>query len=169
MDHTDNGDAAVESEEDSEEYGAEEEGEILQPAPLSDAEVSEAVRAARGVAGRLGIRTLYREQERSIEASLAGHDVLVVMPTGFGKSVCYQIPSMILPKPVVLVSPLLALIRDQHEKLLARRIPVERIDGTIRGTARKTALKRVAEGGSLLVMTTPETLGTAEMGDALGK
>jgi len=171
MDQRDNGDGAVASEEDflEEEEGAEEEGESLQPVPLSDAEVSESVRAARAVAGRLGIRALYPEQERCIEASLSGHDVLVVLPTGFGKSVCYQIPSMILPKPVVLVSPLLALIRDQHEKLLARRIPVERIDGTIRGTARKTALKRVAEGGSLLVMTTPETLGTAEMGEALGK
>ena len=39
---------------------------------------------------------------------------LVVLPTGFGKSACYQIPSMILPKPVVLISPLLALLRDQH-------------------------------------------------------
>jgi ATP-dependent DNA helicase RecQ len=166
------GETAVENDEELEDYGPEEdgdEGEILTPAPRSDAEVSEAVRAARAVAGRLGIRQLYPEQERAIEASLSASDVLVVLPTGFGKSVCYQIPSMILPKPVVLVSPLLALIRDQHEKLLSRKIPVERIDGTIRGNARKAALKRIAEGGSLLVMTTPETLGNAEMGAALSK
>jgi superfamily II DNA helicase RecQ len=50
--------------------------------------VSESVRAARGVAGRLGIRSLYREQERAIEASLSGQDVLVVLPTGFGKYLC---------------------------------------------------------------------------------
>src|SRR6185503_6093641 len=100
---------------------------------------------------------------------MASRDVLVVLPTGFGKSACYQVPSMLLKKPVVLVSPLLALLRDQHEKLLTRQIPVERIDGTIRGKARKAALERVANGGSLLVMTTPETLAGEELGGALSK
>ena len=118
-------------------------------------------------AERLGIRQLYPEQERAVTASLAGHDVLVVQPTGFGKSACYQVPSMVLPRPVVLVSPLLALIRDQHEKLLSRNIPVERVDGTIRGPARRAALQHIAAGGPLLVMTTPETLAGDELGDAL--
>ncbi len=125
------------------------------------------LRSSRLAAQRLGIRQLYAEQERAVTASFAGHDVLVVLPTGFGKSVCYQVPSMVLPKPVVLVSPLLALIRDQHEKLLARRIPVARIDGTVRGVARREELKRIAAGGSMLVMTTPESLAGAELGEAL--
>ncbi|HVO25931.1 MAG TPA: RecQ family ATP-dependent DNA helicase [Candidatus Margulisiibacteriota bacterium] len=137
-------------------------GEALPPE--SALEVPDSTRAA---AERLGIRQLYVEQARSVAASLAGRDVLVVQPTGFGKSACYQVPSMVLPRPVVLVSPLLALIRDQHEKLLARHIPVERIDGTIRGVARREALQRVAAGGSLLVMTTPETLAGNELGEAL--
>jgi len=120
------------------------------------------------VAGqRLGFKSLYAEQDRAVRASLAKHDVLVVLPTGFGKSACYQVPSMVLPKPVVLVSPLLALLRDQHEKLMKRNIPVERIDGTIRGVARREALQRIAAGGSLLVMTTPETLAGEELGEVL--
>ena len=123
--------------------------------------------SCRPAAARLGIRQLYPEQERTVAASLAGHDVLVVLPTGFGKSACYQVPSMVLPRPVVLVSPLLALIRDQHEKLLARNVPVERLDGTIRGPARRAALQRITAGGSLLVMTTPETLAGNELGEAL--
>jgi ATP-dependent DNA helicase RecQ len=90
-----------------------------------------------------------------------------VLPTGFGKSACYQVASMLLPKPVVLVSPLLALLRDQHEKLLRRGIPCVRLDGTVRGPARRAALARVAEGGSLLVMTTPETLAGEEAAQAL--
>ncbi|HVM97467.1 MAG TPA: RecQ family ATP-dependent DNA helicase [Candidatus Acidoferrales bacterium] len=122
---------------------------------------------AHMAARRLGIDRLYPEQERTIVAALNGRDVLVVQPTGFGKSACYQIPSMMLPRPVVLVSPLLALLRDQHEKLLKRNIPVERIDGTIRGVARREALQRVAAGGSLLVMTTPETLANEELGAVL--
>jgi ATP-dependent DNA helicase RecQ len=128
---------------------------------------SDSPRPVRVAAERLGIRQLYPEQERAVTASLAGHDVLVVQPTGFGKSACYQVPSMVLPRPVVLVSPLLALIRDQYEKLLAFKIPVERVDGTIRGPARRAALQHIAEGGPLLVMTTPETLAGDELGDVL--
>ncbi len=160
--------------EDAHENG--EDDEVLPPAelfsePAREEELSpeEVVRRAqvREAARRLGIQQLYPEQERAIAAAMQGQDVLVVLPTGFGKSACYQIPSMILPKPVVLVSPLLALLRDQHEKLLARHIPVERIDGTVRGRARKEALDRIAAGGSLLVMTTPETLGSEELGEVL--
>jgi ATP-dependent DNA helicase RecQ len=118
-------------------------------------------------ARRLGIQQLYGEQERVIRAALAGREVLVVLPTGFGKSACYQIPSMVLPKPVVLISPLLALLRDQHEKLSKRSIPCVRLDGTVRGKGRREALERIAAGGSLLVMTTPETLGSVEGAEAL--
>ncbi len=121
----------------------------------------------KAAALRLGIEQLYPEQERAVMASLAGRDALVVQPTGFGKSACYQVPSMVLARPVILVSPLLALLRDQHEKLLTRGIPVERLDGTVRGVARREALQRIAAGGSMLVMTTPETLAGAELEAAL--
>jgi ATP-dependent DNA helicase RecQ len=102
-----------------------------------------------------------------IQAALAGREVLVVLPTGFGKSACYQIPSMVLPKPVVLISPLLALLRDQHEKLSKRNIACVRLDGTVRGKLRRESLARIAAGGSLLLMTTPETLGSPEAAEAL--
>lgn len=121
------------------------------PEPKDDTE-----RAAR----RLGIPKLHPEQEAGINAALEGSDVLMVLPTGFGKSAVYQTLSMLLPKPVVLVSPLLALLRDQHEKLIKYQIPCVRLDGTVRGKARTEALERIREGGSLLVMTTPETLGS---------
>ncbi|MGH7896799.1 MAG: RecQ family ATP-dependent DNA helicase, partial [Candidatus Binatia bacterium] len=127
--------------------------------------LSEVDAAAR----RLGINQLYAEQDRVIGAALAGREVLVVLPTGFGKSACYQIPSMVLPKPVVLISPLLALLRDQQEKLAKRNIPCVRLDGTVRGKARREAFERIAAGGSLLVMTTPETLGSPEAAECLRK
>jgi ATP-dependent DNA helicase RecQ len=127
------------------------------------------VRDAAGAARRLGIRQLYPEQEQIIADALAGRDALMVVPTGFGKSACYQIPSMLLPKPVVVVSPLLALLRDQQEKLLARDIPCVRIDGSLRGKKRAEALERIATGGSLLVMTTPETLSRDDTAEALAK
>jgi len=93
----------------------------------------------------------------------------MVLPTGFGKSACYQIPSMILPEPVVVVSPLIALLRDQHDKLLHRNIPCVRLDGTVRGKARRETLERIAAGGPLLILTTPETLGMDQTLEILGQ
>ena len=118
-------------------------------------------------ARRLGIARLRPEQERIIADALGGRDVLGVLPTGFGKSACYQVPSMVLAKPTLLVSPLLALLQDQHAKLLARGIASVRLDGTVRGPARREALARIAAGGPVLVMTTPETLGSPELAEAL--
>jgi len=124
--------------------------------------------AVTAAARRLGIARLYPEQQRIVADALVGRDVLAVLPTGFGKSACYQVPSMVLPKPAVLISPLVALLHDQHEKLLQRHIACVRLDGTVRGKARREALARIAAGGPVLVMTTPETLGSAEALEALG-
>lgn len=131
---------------------------VEQRGPLTEIEI-----AGR----RLGITRFHPEQEIVIREALAGRDELVVLPTGFGKSACYQVPSMVLKKPVILISPLLALLRDQHEKLLKRNIPCVRLDGTVRGRARREALERIAQGGSLLVMTTPETLASQEATEAM--
>jgi ATP-dependent DNA helicase RecQ len=118
---------------------------------------------------RIGIRELRPEQVRVIEAAMAGRDVLMVLPTGFGKSACYQIPSLLLDKPVVMISPLRALLRDQEAKFTERDLPVVRIDGGVRGRNRAKAFARIEEGGPLLVMTTPETLATEDVAEALGK
>lgn len=131
-------------------------GRDSSPAPVRDA------------ARRLGIRQLHPEQEEVLREVLGGRDVLVVLPTGYGKSACYQIPSMLLERPVVLVSPLLALLRDQEEKLRSRDIPCVRLDGTVRGPTRRRELARIAEGGPLLLMTTPETLASPDAVEALG-
>ena len=118
-------------------------------------------------ARRLGIPQLKPQQVRVIQHVLAQKDALAVLPTGFGKSACYQIPSMLLDSPVVVVSPLLALLEDQYEKLVSRDIPVARLDSTVRGKSRRETLERIREGGSLLVMTTPETLASTDMSEAL--
>ena len=130
--------------------------EISSECPYTVEEIGEA-------ATRLGISSLHAEQLRAIQHSLSGLDSLVVLPTGYGKSACYQVPSLLLPKPVVVVSPLLALLEDQTRNLEQRGVPVVRIDGTVRGKARREAFERIAEGGSLLVMTTPETLAGEEL------
>ena len=118
-------------------------------------------------ARRIGIPALHEEQRSGIDAALTGEDVLLVMPTGFGKSACYQVPSMLLSKPTVVISPLLALLRDQHEKLIKYEVPCVRIDGTVRGKKREAAIEQIRQGGSLLVMTTPESLANEEISGAL--
>ncbi len=103
------------------------------------------------------IPSFRRGQQQVIRAVLSGRDVLAVMPTGSGKSLTYQLTSQVLPGPTLVVSPLLALIRDQSEKLRALGIPVERIDSTLAGKERAAALKRLAEGQTKLALVTPES------------
>ena len=123
---------------------------------------------ARQVARRrFGIRALYPQQEEAIEAVLAGRDTITVLPTGFGKSLIYQVSAMLLPAPTVVVSPLIALMRDQELSLLERNIPVVRIDSTLRVAERRAHLARIAEGGPLIVLTTPETLESADAGGVI--
>jgi len=61
-----------------------------------------------------GIEQLRPEQESAMVAILEGHDALVALPTGFGKSLIYQVPAMILERPTIVVSPLIALMADQE-------------------------------------------------------
>jgi ATP-dependent DNA helicase RecQ len=135
--------------------------------PISLGTRAERLSAMRTAAECLGISQLYPEQVEVIDAVLTGQDVLMVLPTGFGKSACYQIPSLILTKPVLVISPLLALMRDQYEKLLKLGVPCIRLDGTIRGKKREAALNRIRTGEPVLVMTTPETLGASDSAEAL--
>src|SRR5947207_2228000 len=118
---------------------------------------------------RFGIARLHREQERTIGAVLSGRDVLLVLPTGGGKSLCYQLPSLLLPRPTVVVSPLLALLEDQFLKLQQLGVPTVRLDSTVGVADRRAALARIAAGGSILVLTTPETLSGDELGALLTK
>jgi ATP-dependent DNA helicase RecQ len=117
------------------------------------------LRAARRVAReRLGVQRLHPEQAQAIESVLGGRDTLVVLPTGFGKSLIYQVPALLFDRPTIVISPLISLMRDQERKLRQRHVPVVRIDSTLRAATRRQVLARVAKGGSLIVLTTPETL-----------
>src|SRR5262249_40045117 len=79
----------------------------------------------------LGIEDLRPGQEEALRDILAGRDVLAVMPTGSGKSLLYQLPSLVLPGLTVVVSPLIALITDQVEKMRQKGVAVGRVDSTL--------------------------------------
>jgi ATP-dependent DNA helicase RecQ len=107
------------------------------------------------------IHSLRPEQESAMLAVLNGRDALVSMPTGFGKSLIYQVPAMIVERPTIVISPLIALMTDQERALRKRGVPVVALHSRLRAAERRTALERLKKGGRLVVLTTPETLESA--------
>jgi len=103
-----------------------------------------------------GLRHFRPGQEEAIRAVLDARDTLCVLPTGGGKSLTYQLPSLLLPGLTVVVSPLIALIRDQFEKLRAQGIETVRLDSSLTGTEKEEALTLLEEGDQKIVLITPE-------------
>src|SRR5215470_19347167 len=115
--------------------------------------------ACRHTARRIfRIPSLRPEQESAMLAVLNGRDALVALPTGFGKSLIYQVPAMIFDRPTIVISPLIALMADQESALKRRGVPVVALHSRLRAAERRTALDRLKTGGRLVVLTTPETL-----------
>ncbi|KPV54592.1 hypothetical protein SE17_02845 [Kouleothrix aurantiaca] len=95
-------------------------------------------------------------QERIITTLLEGRDVLAVLPTGAGKSLVYQLTAQLLPGVTIVVSPLLALIKDQVETLAAHGVGVAMINSTLSAAQSAAELARVAAGAARLLYLTPE-------------
>ncbi|HVG26960.1 MAG TPA: RecQ family ATP-dependent DNA helicase, partial [Acidobacteriaceae bacterium] len=116
---------------------------------------------------RFGIRGLRPGQREILDAVFAGRDVLGILPTGAGKSLTYQLPALFLGRPVVVVSPLIALMQDQQEKAAGASIAVEKIDSTLTSTQAEAATEDIAEGIPQLIYVTPERLENRDFLDSL--
>ena len=99
-------------------------------------------------------------QSGLVDAILAGRDVLGVMPTGAGKSVCYQIPATLLPGVTIVISPLISLMRDQVDALNDAGIPAAYVNTTQGGDERAMVLAQAAQGDIKLLYVAPERLET---------
>jgi ATP-dependent DNA helicase RecQ len=97
-------------------------------------------------------------QRPVIEAVLAGRDVLALLPTGGGKSLCYQLPALLLPGLTVVVSPLIALIRDQQRRLAALGIPGCALAGEWRAADRRALAEALRLGRLRVLLVSPERL-----------
>ena len=94
-----------------------------------------------------GYRTLRPLQAEAMQAALTGRDSLVVMPTGGGKSLCYQAPAVLQGGTTVVVSPLIALMKDQIDFLRSRGIAAARLDSSLTPRA-KTPPRYGGPGGA---------------------
>jgi ATP-dependent DNA helicase RecQ len=107
---------------------------------------------------RLGVTTFRPGQQELIDAVMTGHDGLGIMPTGGGKSLCYQLPSLFLPRAVVVVSPLISLMKDQQDKLQRKAIPVAKLDSTLSAQDERDTIEEIGERTPELIYVTPERL-----------
>ena len=104
-------------------------------------------------------------QQGIVEALLAGHDVLGVMPTGAGKSVCYQIPAALSPGMTLVISPLISLMRDQVDALNDLGLPAAFINTTQTPDEQAMVFAQAAAGQIKLLYVAPERLETGRFRD----
>lgn len=105
----------------------------------------------------------FREgQEKIVTAILDRRDVLVVMPTGAGKSICYQVPALMLPGITIVISPLISLMQDQVKSLNAAGIRAAYINSSLSETQITKALEYAAQGVYKIIYVAPERLETRE-------
>ena len=108
-------------------------------------------------------------QAAVIEALLAGRHVLAVMPTGAGKSLCYQVPALVKGGLTIVVSPLVALMQDQVAALRLAGVAADTINSSLDRDANVASLRRVASGQTRLLYLAPERLMTERMLEALSR
>ncbi|MCM5678793.1 ATP-dependent DNA helicase [Schlegelella sp. S2-27] len=104
---------------------------------------------------------LRNAQAAVIERVMADRPTLAIMPTGAGKSLCYQLPALLLPGRTLVVSPLIALMKDQCDKLRARGIEARQLHSSLAADEEREALAALSAGHGRLYFTTPERLADA--------
>ncbi len=108
-------------------------------------------------------------QQQLIDAMLEGRDVLGVMPTGAGKSICYQIAGLLLPGVSLILSPLISLMHDQVAALQRAGIPAALLNSTQSAAQHEQTLRQVMQGRCKLLYVAPERLETTEFAETVGQ
>src|SRR5215471_15909345 len=116
---------------------------------------------------RFGFAEFRPAQEQVIAKIMTGHSVLAVMPTGSGKSLCYQLPALALPGLTLVVSPLIALMKDQVDQLGKLGLPATVINSTVSRELQRTRLRRALDGSFKILYIAPERFQNDEFRHAL--
>ena len=120
--------------------------------PATDADP----RTLETLAGTFGFASFRPGQERVVEALLAGRSALAVFPTGAGKSLCYQLPALLLDGVTVVVSPLIALMKDQIDLLTRQGVDAARLDSSLDRDELRDVTERLRAGRLKLLYVAPE-------------
>src|SRR5690348_12490360 len=118
---------------------------------------------------RFGYASFRPGQERAVQSVLDGRDTLVILPTGGGKSLCYQVPALLLPKLTVVISPLISLMKDQVDALTARGIPATLVNSTLTANEVADRLARAEHGEFKLLYLAPERFDVGSAAERLRK
>jgi ATP-dependent DNA helicase RecQ len=110
-----------------------------------------------------GLADLHPGQQAVIDAVLAKRHTLAIMPTGAGKSLCYQVPAMLMPGMTVIVSPLIALMRDQFDKLSALGLEAVQVNSAMPTGDIRRARAKIGRRAVEFVFTTPEQLAATDL------
>src|SRR5262249_58598594 len=119
--------------------------------------------------GRFGMSAFRPGQREAVAAALEGRDCLVVMPTGGGKSLCYQLPALADRGLIVVVSPLIALMADQRERLERAGVRASMLASGMGGGHNARALREIEAGVAQLVLASPERFASSAFREALAK
>ena len=112
--------------------------------------------AQRLLQERFGYPEFRPGQTAAVESVLAGRDTLVILPTGGGKSLCYQVPALVLDGLTVVISPLISLMKDQVDALEARGLPATYVNSTLSAAEVSARMARVQRGEVKLLYVAPE-------------
>src|SRR5688500_11507774 len=123
--------------------------------PMPKADVTKA-RARAILTDRFGHAEFQKGQWEPIQAVLEGRDAVVVMPTGSGKSLVYQFPALLLPGLTVVVSPLIALMKDQQDKLSLHGVDAVAMHSHLSGAEAREAHRQIEDGEGEILYLTPE-------------
>ncbi|MFT3706914.1 MAG: ATP-dependent DNA helicase RecQ [Archangium sp.] len=124
--------------------------------PAVSASLPHFAQMQEGLAKHFSLSEFRNGQAEVISNVMQGTNTVVVMPTGAGKSLCYQLPAMLLDGVTVVVSPLIALMQDQVDQLQSKGIPATFINSTIGDAERADRQRRMREGQYKLVYVAPE-------------
>ncbi len=124
---------------------------------------------ADGLLRKLGFSEWRAGQREAVIAAMEGRDSLVVMPTGGGKSLCYQLPGLATEELTIVVSPLIALMQDQWRRLTAAGHPVAMISSGMSPEGVREALEAVRGGWARIVYCSPERFASSVFLDALAQ
>src|SRR6187431_3308833 len=119
-------------------------------------ETRETASSLQVLESRFGFSSFRPGQERVVEALLAGRSALAVFPTGAGKSLCYQLPALMLDGVTVVVSPLIALMKDQIDALVRQGVDAARLDSSIEQAEARDVSDRLLRGQLRLLYVAPE-------------